>query len=318
MRPFSVGVLLFGGSVLAAAGCLPEQAAVQTDGVGLMQEWPAAADTFINAAFPDNNNGSSPSLYTGQNGMGGAMRALVRFEPPAGWQGRVTVSRVVLTMVTRGTGSGETTPPTAATASLQALTAAWQEGTGVGDGSGQNTVGQACGTAGATWNQPACAGGTAWSGGAVATAVSATASVPASLEAAVTWDSDAAGNAGMVADVQSWIDAPSANQGWRIASSTEGTNGLAQRFYAREAAAKGPALAVTATCNPDFAEADGGCAAGGSADGGTGASDAGSPAPGGDGGCSCGLSAAGGGPAGGAALLVLVALMQVVRRGRRS
>ena len=93
----------------------------------------ADQDTFINSAAADNNNGASPSLYTGHNGMDGGMRALVRFAIPAAWQGRVTVTRAVLAMVTRGTGNQETTVPTTATESLQALTAAWTEGIGFGD-----------------------------------------------------------------------------------------------------------------------------------------------------------------------------------------
>ena len=138
----------------------------------------ADQDTFINSAAADNNDGASPSLYTGHNGMGGAMRALVRFAIPAAWQGRVTVTRAVLATVTRGTGNDETTVPTAATESLQALAAAWTEGSGFGDATKMNTVGQACGTSGATWNQPNCAGGTPWAGGSVSATVSGAAIGP--------------------------------------------------------------------------------------------------------------------------------------------
>ncbi|MES1165729.1 MAG: DNRLRE domain-containing protein [Verrucomicrobiota bacterium] len=219
-------------------------------------------DTFVNSAAADNNDGASPSLYTGHNGMNGAMRALARFAIPAAWQGRVTVTRAILATVTRGTGNDENTPPTPATESLQALTAAWAEGSGFGDSSTMNTVGQACGTSGATWNQPNCAGGAPWAGGSVASTVSGVAAVPATLEATVTWDSATAGNGGMLADVQGWIDSPAGNQGWRIASSTESAAaGQAQRFYSREVAGKGPTLTVTATCRAGFVEADGGCTA---------------------------------------------------------
>ena len=110
-----------------------------------------------------------------------------------------------------------------------------------------NTVGEACGTSGATWNQPNCAGGTPWAGGSVSATVSGVATVPATLEATVTWDSATAGSAGMLADVQSWIDSPASNRGWRIAGSTEtAATGEAQRFYSREVAGKGPTLLVTA------------------------------------------------------------------------
>jgi len=253
--------------------------------LALVQPLAPSADTFLNSAVPDNNDGTSPSMFTGENGQGGLMRGLLRFSLPPGLQGRATVTRVTLTMTTRGTGQGDTTAPTAATESLQAVTIPWTEGSGFGDGTQMNTVGQPCGTTGATWNQPDCAGGTPWSGGAVAAAASGTTLVPAASETAVTWDSDAAGNAGMVADVQSWLDAPAGNHGWRIASSTEGTTGQAQRFYTREVPDKGPTLSVTIACKAGFSEVDGGCTVP-AADAGTPA-DASQPAMSGGGGCSC-------------------------------
>jgi hypothetical protein len=282
---------------------------------------PADQDTFINSAAADNNDGASPSLYTGHSGMGGAMRALVRFAIPAAWQGRVTVTRAVLATVTRGTGNDETTVPTPATESLQALAAAWTEGSGFGDVTTMNTVGQACGTSGATWNQPNCAGGTPWSGGTVSATVSGVGMVPATLEAKVTWDSATAGNAGMLADVQGWIDSPAGNQGWRLASSSEGAvTGQAQRFYSREVAGKGPSLSITATCRDGFVDTDGGCAPAGSAD--SGAIDSGTPTgtPSSGSGCSCSLGAAEGRGSGlplAAAGLLIAASCAAARRPRR-
>ena len=252
-------------SVLAAAalaGCAEREPPdpVTTRTSALAQTLTPIADTFINSAYADNNNGASPSIYTGTNGMSGVMRGLVRFAMPPALQGRVMDSRVTLIMVTRGLSSTQTSPPTAATETLQALTQDWIEGAGLGDTMTTNTVGQACGTLGATWNQPNCGGSTPWTGGSVAGTASGTASVPAAVEASVTWDS-AAGSAGMVADVQSWLDTPAANHGWRIASSTEGATAQAQRFYSREVAGKGPTLAVTASCRAGFTEVAGGCSA---------------------------------------------------------
>jgi hypothetical protein len=270
---------------------------VTTRGSALLQVLSPSADTFVNSAVPDNNNGASPSIYTGENGQTGVMRGLVRFTMPAQLRGRLTVSRVALTMITRGTGVGDTTAPTAAMESLDAITVAWQEGLGFGDAITANTVGQACGTSGATWNQPDCAGGVPWSGGSVSPASSGTAAVPASLETAVTWDSDQPGNAGMIADVQSWLDSPDTNQGWRLASSTEGMNGKAQRFYSREVLGKGPSLSVTAVCISGLQELDGGCStvkdsdAGDATDAGdASSSDARPAATESGGGCSCSVS----------------------------
>ena len=207
---------------------------------------------------------------------------------PPDLQARVTVTGVRLTLITRGTGFDETTPPTAAgTASLQGSTTSWAEGSGFGDTMAMFTVGQPCGASGATWDEPNCAGGTAWAGGAVASAVSGTASVPAALEAMVAWDSGSGGG-GMLTDVQSWIDDPTTNHGWRIVSSTEGgATGAAQKFYSSEEVGdKGPTLVIdytckagleTPTCAPtdasDDAVSDGGDAAAGG--GGTGGGTAG-------------------------------------------
>lgn len=251
-------VLLAGALASCDAGGEP----VTKRGAALVSAFAASADTFINSAVPDNNDGTSPSIYTGENGQAGLMRGLLQFTLPPALQGRVTVSRVTLTMITRGTGMAETMPPTAATESLQAVGVAWVEGAGFGDGSTANTVGQACGTSGATWNQPNCAGATPWAGGTVSATVSGTATVPSSLETAVTWDSDAPGNAGMVDDVQAWIDSPATNHGWRISSTTEGSMGQAQRFYSREVSGKGPTLSATASCK----DADAGCVLSAAAD----------------------------------------------------
>lgn len=308
--------VLFSAALAAAvAGCgEPGVSSSETRPSALAPALAASADTFINSYVPDNNNGTSLSVYLGENGQKGLMRTLVRFQVPAAWQGHVTVTRAVLTMTTRGTGATETTPPTPATASLQAITVPWTEGPGFGDGPTSNTVGQACGTSGATWNQPDCAGGTPWTGGTVSSTVSGTASVPDALEAAVTWDSSTAGNAGMVADVQAWIDTPGTNQGWRISSSTEGSAGEAQRFYSREAAGKGPVLTITAACTGGLAESDGGCAPPSAGAPDASAADAGGGG-GGGGGCSCEWS--GGRPTRTSALLASLILVVVVRSRRR-
>ena len=245
------------------AGCggreAPEAIATRTSALSA-RTLAASADTFINSSSPDNNNGASPSIYTGMNGQSGMMRGLVRFTMPSELQGRVTVSQVTMTMVTRGLGLTDSNPPTAATAAVRAIAVAWSEGTGFGDGQMTNTVGQPCGSTGATWNQPNCTGGTAWSGGTPTSAASGSAAVPAALEADVIWDSATAGNAGMIADVQAWIDAPAGNHGWLITSSTESAAG-AQRFYAREVSDKGPSLVITAACKTGFSDLGGSCTA---------------------------------------------------------
>jgi len=89
---------LFLIAVAGVAGCgrnVDDATATRT--AALTSTLAATADTFINSAFPDNNNGASPSIFTGHNGQGGMMRGLVRFVLPQNVQGRVNVSRGRLT-----------------------------------------------------------------------------------------------------------------------------------------------------------------------------------------------------------------------------
>jgi hypothetical protein len=212
-----------------------------------------SGDTFINSVSPDGNNGASPSIFTGTDGHAGLMRGLVRFDLPSELQGRVTVTSVQLSMTVELLPNGTVG---AAVETLQSLTQPWVQGNGVG-GNGSFTTGQGCGGSifGATWNQSSCAAGTNWvtPGGAVSATISGqvnTAGVPAG--GVVVWDS--AANPLMNADLQSWIDSPSSNFGWRISSSTEGTIAAAQRFFSTEAGASAPALTVTYSCKPGFVE----------------------------------------------------------------
>jgi hypothetical protein len=217
---------------------------------GTIAVTPPSDDTFINSINPSNNNGGSTSIFTGTDGVGGAMRGLVRFELPASLQGRATVTSVQLRLTIQALGNG--TAGTPAVLSLQAVTEPWVQGNGAGSSPGGFTVGQACGGAvtGATWNQANCTTSTSWTtpGATVSATVSGSANTNGlGVGAAVTWSA-----AGMNADVQSWLDAPSGNHGWRIASSTEGTPGAAQRFFSSESGASGPSLSITYACNAGF------------------------------------------------------------------
>jgi hypothetical protein len=206
-------------------------------------------DTFVNSGNPDNNNGASASLFVGVDGHSGVMRALVQFDVATALA-HATVTSAKLEMTLRALGNG--TAGAASVDSLAALTETWTQGNGVADAAMTFTVGQACGDAvsGATWNQPSCAAGTttAWAtpGGSVAGAPSATVDTAGvDLDGPVIWDSGAAGNGGLVADVQRWIDDPTSNHGWRISSGIETSTATAQRFYSAEAdGTHGPTLTI--------------------------------------------------------------------------
>jgi hypothetical protein len=218
-------------------------------------------DTFINSANPSNNNGGSASIFTGTDGVGGVMRGLVRFNLPGSLQGHATVTSVQLRLTLRALGNGSA--GTGATEALQAVTQPWVQGNGVGNTAGTLTVGQACGGAivGATWTQTDCSAGTTWTtaGAAVAPSVSGTAStVGVPVGAVVTWDS--ASNPAMTADVQTWLDSPNLNYGWRVASSTEGTTAAAQRFYSTESGTS-PGLTIGFACRAGFTDTGTTCVA---------------------------------------------------------
>jgi len=204
-----------------------------------------SADTFINSGNPDNNNGASASLFVGVDDGGGVLRGLVRFDMPAAMAG-ATVSSVRFTLMTRALGAP-------ALLRLNAFDESWTEGNGVGDAQMMFTVGQTCGAAvsGATWNRPSCADGAGppWAapGGSVAaTASGQYDSNTVAVDVPVSWSSSEVGNAGLVADVQRWIDDPSSNHGWRISAADEVSAVTPQRFYSKEGdGTKGPKLMVT-------------------------------------------------------------------------
>jgi hypothetical protein len=221
-------------------------------------------DTFINSVNPDNNNGAAGSVFTGTDGHGGLMRGLIRFAMPAGLQGRATVTGVQLRLIVRQFTDNTVGAGTPAVETLARPTQSWAQGNGVNDVTGNFTVGVLCGgtITGATWNQTDCATAISWTspGGTVVGSPSGQVDTTGvAVNAPVVWDS--ASNPTMNADVQSWIDTPTSNNGWRIASSTEGQRAEAQRFYSMEAGMFAPSLSITFACKPGFVEGGGVCVA---------------------------------------------------------
>ena len=203
--------------------------------------------TFINSARPDYNNGGASSLYLGEDFYGGFMRCLIRFDLPPSFTERTSISGATLSLTTGAPTGGN---PAAATVYVQRLIESWGQGTGAGPDpiTGDYTYGQLCSVGGAMWNQPFCSGVT-WStigAGADAT-LSGSASSPATPASVVQWNA-----AGMASDVQSWVDTPSSNHGWRLRSSSEGTLGAVQRFF-------NPQLSISYGCKNGFEEIAGSC-----------------------------------------------------------
>ena len=188
---------------------------------------PVAADTFISSSAPDNNGGGHPWFDAGTDGpfAGNAVRrGLLRFDLSSVPAGSTLTSAVVKLTVIKVPGNG--IGAVNSTFDLSRLQASWGEGTNTGNNGSLATPGQA------TWN--ARLFGTAnWTApGArndAAATPSASAAVGSNLFEVVSWT-----GAGLVSDVQIWLDNPAQNFGWLLTSQLEGTSKTVRGFAARE------------------------------------------------------------------------------------
>lgn len=215
------------------------------------QQSPAiAADTFVNSARPDNNNGGSGFFFVGKTGasqLNGLLRGLLQFNMPSSPNigNRATVTRVRVTLRTVGIGSAETTALGAGTVSLMPLTTSWVEGTNGTSGAGVWVIGQACTSFGATWNQRFCSfGGGHGNGGADISLAN-----PTTPNVDMTFDSNAGGS--MVARVQSWIDGTTSNFGWLVYSADSEAAAIRQKFRTKESGIP-PTITIDYVCKAGY------------------------------------------------------------------
>lgn len=196
---------------------------------------PAVADNTIYQNPSGNSNALGQNIFSGTNGGGSPRRGLIRFDVGAVIPVGATITSVTLTLNCNNTRS---IPDNV---SLHKLTADWGEGTsdagGTGDGAGALAT-----TNDATWLMrffPSIAWGTA--GGDFN--VTASASTSINTTGFFTWSS-----AGMVTDVQAWVDNAAVNYGW-ILLCNETTISTARRFASRQnnVVANRPSLSVTYT-----------------------------------------------------------------------
>ncbi len=195
-----------------------------------------------NSASQQFSNGAGQDIVSGQTGAAGGnldRRGLIQFDvsPSAGIPAGSTINsvQVVLQWESSAPGVGPTT-----LFDLYRVTASWGAGTSVvihsnpgnpgGANGGNSTVGDASwfwsdltrvlpnplGNAGTPW---ATAGGDFVGNGVILGSPSASHTVPVAGSAAqpVTWGS----TAGLVADVQGWVDGTFSNDGWIIKEQTE-------------------------------------------------------------------------------------------------
>ena len=214
--------------------------------------WLAAAQTQITlGAAKDNtlyevngaevSNGAGDHLFAGRTNDGFRRRGLIAFDlssiPPG-----ATVTAVNLRLVMSRSKAQ------AKNVGLHLVLQDWGEGTS--HASGEEGGGAIPTSGDATWTKRLYPS-TAWStaGGSFLAAASATTAV--NHEGAYTWSS-----AGMIADVQAWVDSPAMNFGWVLVGEENGTK-TTKRFDTRTNPniANRPQLTVTF----DASVATGGC-----------------------------------------------------------
>ena len=193
---------------------------------------PSQDNTLIE--FPSGNSNGAGELFAGRVGSNSGTtirRAVMAFDLskiPVG--STVTEASLDLTVSRAGTGSGPESM------SLHKLTADWGEGSSSGGGQGAPaTSGDATWVHRffdtSTWTNP---------GGNFVSTVSATTTVSGGGDTP-RWSA-----AGMVTNVQAWVDTPATNFGW-ILLGNESTPRTVKRFNSKDSGSNPPQLTVTYT-----------------------------------------------------------------------
>ena len=209
----------------------------------------ASQDNSVFQNNVNNSNGGGPGIFSGANGTGSPRRGLIEFNVAGSVPGNATITGVQLQLTVGQLGGNSTA---GRTIGLYGLTANWGEGTvGASTAIGGTGQGTAANTGDATWNANRFNLSTwAAAGGDHAAAASANATLnTVALNSVFTWSS-----AGLVGDVQGWLNNPASNNGWELINAAEGTAQSLLGFYSREgqqvggvAASQLPLLTITYT-----------------------------------------------------------------------
>jgi hypothetical protein len=177
------------------------------------------ADTTLLGSRPTNNLGRSANLLSGTVMNGARNRALLRFDPAGRIPPGSSIRSVKLVLTVVATSAPE------AEYGLHRMQVEWTEGTGTGN------QGQPAKTGDPTfthhrfdtvaWHAPG------------ATAPEDYAAMPGAVATAAGPGPVTFSGPGLVADVQSWLDAPAGNFGWLILCRQESRNS-SRRFASRE------------------------------------------------------------------------------------
>jgi hypothetical protein len=178
------------------------------------------------------DNGSLPAIC---GATGCLRRALLHFDVVSAVPSGATITQVTLTMNMNRTISGSQT------VSMHRMNSDWGEG--ASNSGGQEGAGATAVSGDATWLH-SFYDTQFWTSAGGDFVASPSASQAVSGNGTYSWGS----TAGLVSDVQAWLDSPSTNFGW-VVLGNEDTPGSAKRFDSRESptASDRPALAIQYT-----------------------------------------------------------------------
>lgn len=194
-------------------------------------------DNTIFSELGNNSNGGG-GLFVGKTGpSGGIRRTLVQFDILGNLPAGAVIDSVSVSFVQTKVGGSSVSGDF----ELHKLTKIWGEGTAAGIGQGA-----ASGTGDATWVSSAN-GITSWTtAGGDFGATSGSTNFSSSLTTYTF-----ASSAGLVADVQSWLNSPATNFGWLLRAADEGIQ-TARELGSREGPAnQRPSLVINYTVVPE-------------------------------------------------------------------
>jgi hypothetical protein len=182
---------------------------------------PAQDNTLYNETASDLSNGAGMHCFAGRNNQAGVRRALTRFDIAGSVPEGATILSVELTITVTSA------PPDAPDATLELHRALADWGEGASDAPMSESQGAPAQPGDATWRHRFF-DADLWTTEGGDFEPIASGSLVAGEEAVYTF----ASAAGMVADVQGWLDDPSTNFGW-IMTGDESANGTIKRFDSR-------------------------------------------------------------------------------------
>jgi hypothetical protein len=210
------------------------------------------ADTTLIEAAPNNNLGGKDHVNAGTTQNFTKTHGLFRFDPAAAIPAGSIIHSVSVSFEVVGQPVDGYAP---SQFGLHRVLVPWGEGDK--NPSGNPGLGLPATAGEATWNDRFALEGMPWSapGGAPGTDFLATSSSTAFIYDIGSSPYLFASTPDLVADVQGWLDHPSANFGWMLLTETDTVDFTARRFASREDAGRAPVLEVNFTVVPEPATA---------------------------------------------------------------